>query len=63
MHLKNRLFLALFFALIFLTVGAYYFIRSANDHVECGEMVREVKNSEGIIVVEKLHVCKEKYSI
>lgn len=38
------------------------FINKSNDHVECGSVIKKTIDKKGQEVVEKEHICKEKYS-
>ena len=54
--------IAIIAALVLLTAGAFFFIRFSNDHKECHEQVKYVKDAAGNMVEVKEHVCKERFS-
>ena len=51
---------------IVLTIGLVFsiliFINKSNDHVECGSVIKKTIDKKGQEVVQKEHICKEKYS-
>ncbi|MBB1285584.1 hypothetical protein HRH25_14455 [Flavisolibacter sp. BT320] len=45
-----------------LFVGTMQFIKLNNDHLECEQVVESRSDSSGNTVIEKKHVCKEKFN-
>ena len=58
---KNKLILTIFF-LVTVTIAALAFVRKANDHMECIQTVKHTTDNKGNEVVEKEHICREKYN-
>jgi 1,4-dihydroxy-2-naphthoate octaprenyltransferase len=52
-----------FTLLLIACIGLQMFIHFANDHKECEDTVRHYINGNGNAVVEKEHICKEKFSL
>jgi hypothetical protein len=52
-----------FTLLLIACIGLLMFIRFANDHKECEDTVRQYTDANGNAVVEKEHICKEKFSL
>jgi len=48
-------------AIVVLTLSALFFIWKSNDHLECEETIVQTTNAAGSTVVEKQHMCKEKF--
>ena len=48
--------------IIVLAVGSVLFIHYGNDHKECEDTTLTYKDADGNDVVEKQHICKEKFS-
>ena len=59
--MKSKIVLGLVI-LITVFVVSYVFIKSSNDHKECGTVVNTVKDKDGNIVTVSKHNCKEKYN-
>jgi protein involved in sex pheromone biosynthesis len=49
-------------AALLLLAGAMQCIRSNNDHLECEQRIGRHQDSNGNIVTEERHVCKEKFN-
>jgi len=48
--------------LLIATVGTVLFIKVNNDHKECTDRYESIKDGNGNLVVNKQHICAEKYS-
>jgi hypothetical protein len=49
-------------ALIFFTLSTVAFIHFSNDHMGCSTENKTKIDSNGILVKEEKHICKEKFS-
>jgi len=59
--MKTKNFILTIAALFITTFVIVFLIRLNNDHKECGEATTYSKNSKGNTVINKKHICKEKY--
>jgi hypothetical protein len=50
------------FCLIIVTISTCYFIKISNDHIECSTEIIKITDKIGNEVLEKKHICREKYS-
>lgn len=57
---KKTFVVGLVFLLVF--IGALLFIKWNNDHLECVQTVEQHRDTRGNLVLEKRHVCREKFS-
>ncbi|MGZ8549783.1 MAG: hypothetical protein ACXWV2_03935 [Chitinophagaceae bacterium] len=53
----------LFLLIICLAIGAFYFIKLNNDHLECDVSTVETKNKNGEIVRSTAHICHERFPL
>jgi len=46
----------------FAAIGAAMFVNVSNDHKECSDVTKQIRDANGNTVTVKEHICKEKYS-